>query len=492
MEIKELIGSKQKVKIIELSENKKYYLSETLDNNQKVYIENDGDYEPEELIGRIEECLIINVLEDKLVGFLMTNRKFENDLKRIENKLKETDEYDSIKDIYLMERLKIKGKVVGLYMVDEGEIGKYYLDTVEIGTFSKKIKENNIIFKDRKIEDEIGKQIRDVVLSIDLAKKEISLRAEEEAQMDLIRKALGLPEREILRIATISLNQKVQVEDKENEKYDKIAENNSKELRKRAEIELENMKYRPEEFKTKNDINIKQELKLNSKITDMKTLGQVLEKNNKLPQVEGKKFIKMGVIESNHRDDLVDINGKYAKENSTRYSFVAIATDGTVIPLDLNQDRQEQRNPTEHNYQINQKGEVEQDDVCSRFNIGNGTFAIKNGKYGEIKVYHSPRKTLGGQGIEGNRSLDVELETNNVWNMRKQQRDIASEYKTGYRSVERSYNEAKQHENEKGEILEEDINRLRTEDIDGNKNTKSHTHEEEKKKQKNNKDERER
>lgn len=340
--------------------------------------------------------------------------------------------------------------------------GKYYLGTTQIGTFNKKIKENNILFKERKIEEELGKQIRDVVMSIDLMKKEISLIEENEKEKDLIEKALGIEgEYEITSIATISLKEKLEDEQK-----------------KKTQSRIPNINMMinlPKKLSTKSDVNIKQEMKMGSKVTDMKTLEQVLRDDKKLPQIKNKKFIKMGIIESDHRDNLVDTKtGKKAKVNTTRYSFVAIANDGTVVPLDLKQDYQEGNNPNEINYQVNQKGEVEQDDVSSRFKIGNGTFAIKNGEYGEIKVYHSPRKTIGGKGIEGNKSLDRELETDNIWIMKKEVRDLASKYKTGYRSVEEGYQEAKLHEDEKGRIIEND--NMKVEDIDGIENTKSHVH----------------
>ena len=206
MDLNDLVGKKEKVKIIGITKNKKYFVSEILTSKLKVYIENTGDYELEELIEREEECIIINIKQEQLIGFLLDNRKFLNDIKKISNKLKNTKEYEKVKDIYLMERLKIKGKVLGLYLVDEGDIGKYYLDTIEIGTYVKKVKENNIIFKDRKVEDEIGKQIRDVVQSIDLNKKEISLRDEEEKQRHLIEKAIGLEiGYEISKIAILEL-----------------------------------------------------------------------------------------------------------------------------------------------------------------------------------------------------------------------------------------------------------------------------------------------
>lgn len=192
MKFENLIGKKEKVKIIGITNNKQYFVSESILNSYKIFIENTGDYELEELINQVEECIIIDIKQEHLIGFILSNRKFLNDIKDINNKIKNTKEYENVKDIYLMERLKIKGKVLGLYLVDEGDIAKYYLETVEIGTFVKKVKQNNIIFKDKKIEDEIGKQIRDVVQSIDLTKKEISLREEEANEMRLIEKAIGL------------------------------------------------------------------------------------------------------------------------------------------------------------------------------------------------------------------------------------------------------------------------------------------------------------
>lgn len=466
MNLQELIGKKKKVKIIGITKSEKYFVSEDISSMQKIYIENTGDFEVEELIGKEDECLIIDTIQDKLIGFIISDRKFENDMKKIEQKLIESGEIQNVQDIYLMERLKIKGKVLGLYMVDIGEEGKYYLGTTEIGTYIKKIKENNIIFKSKKLEDEIGKQIRDVVMSIDLAKKEISIKEEQQKEINRLVEILAIEDGyAITKVATIDINQKIE-EIKERE--EKEIRNN--EQRIKDALNIPKIKRQS----TVKDVNIKQELEMNEKVTDMKTLGQLLEQNGKMPEIEGKEFIQMGVIESDQRDNLVNSHGERAKVNTTRYSFVAIAKDGTVVPLDLTQDHQEGNNPRETNYQVNQKGEVSKDDVLSRFNIGSGTFAVKNGSYGEIKVYHSPRKTIGGKDQEGNQSLDRELETNNVWSMKKEERDLAGEYKTGYRSVEKSYQEAKQHEDESGDILPND--EMKTKDIDGDMKTKTHAH----------------
>lgn len=121
MNVENLIGKKEKVKIIGKTKSKRYYVGKSLENSYNIYIEDSGDYSDEELIGKEEECLIINIIKNNMIGFILDDRKFINDIKKIQNKLKNTKEYEEIKDIYLMERLKIKGKVLGLYLVDEGE-----------------------------------------------------------------------------------------------------------------------------------------------------------------------------------------------------------------------------------------------------------------------------------------------------------------------------------------------------------------------------------
>lgn len=458
MDLKEYIGKVVRVKIIEKIDQ--CYIAKIEDKNITVYIKDEEYLYKEEVINEYERCIILEEVKNGLIGFLLTNRKFVYDLNKIEDKLKKEGKLDKVKDIYLMERLKYKGKIIGLYLVDEGNIGKYYLDDKEIGIYNKKIRENNILFKEKTIEQELQSQIKDVVRSIDLAKKEISLNLEKEKEKHLIEKELGLEEGQITRIATIDLKQKV---------YD--IDSNKKEKEDFAKNQFINIK----EDNTVEDVNIKQEMKLTNRVTDMKNLGQVLDKAGKLPKEEGKNFTKIGIIESTQRDNLVNEKGENEKVNTTRYSLVAIANDGTVKALDIEQDYQEGNNPMEKTYQVSHDGSVKQDDVLSRFKIGEGTISLKNGQYGEIEAYHSPRKTLGGEGIEGNKSLDRQLETSNVWQMKKEERELAEEYGDGYRSVEDSYKEAKSHEDDAtGRIIDQD--KIRTKDVDGDINTKSHVH----------------
>ena len=145
----------------------------------------------------------------------------------------------------------------------------------------------------------------------------------------------------------------------------------------------------------------------------------------------------------------------------------------------MENDTQEGTNPEEQNYQVrqNKNQPAKKGDVLTRLRVqGQETIGIEKGQYGEVEVYHSANKTIGGNGIEGNKSLDKQLETshskNPVEGMDEQTQKLSQEYQDGYRSVEASYQEAKQHENAQEEPCEE----MRQEDMDGNPNTSNHNH----------------
>ncbi len=460
--MEDLIGKVFLVKITKKIDN--WFVATITDKNKLVYIEDNGDYDEDELINTIEKCVITDVRGNQLIGFILSNRKFINTMYKINNKLRNSKEYSNVKDIYLIQRLKIKGKVLGLYLVDEGEIAKLYIGTIEICTIVNKMVGNNILFKENVLENQLGNQIKDIVQSAELNKKEMSLRQEQEKEKKLIEKALELEvTNEITKIVTLDLKQKVK---EENEKQNiKVIDENQKQNQKQNQTEIE-------KENTVKDVNIKQEMDTKDKVTDMKTLGQIIEKSGKMPSMEDAKFTKIGIIESIERDNLVNVKREKEKTNTTRYSFVAITNDNKVVPLDLELDNTAGDSPKEQNYQVTQKGEVKKEDVTSRYKLGEGTISVKNGEYGELKVYHSPRKTIGGKGVEGNQNLDRELETNNVWEIKKDERDLAEEYGDGYRSVEEGYQEAKKHGKD-GKVEEGD---LKIEDIDGEKNTKSHVH----------------
>lgn len=351
-----------------------------------------------------------------------------------------------------MKRLgKINGK--DLIIRKEGKkaskIFVYYLDSQKIGVCDPKVTEDNIIFlqntKENVLSNEIRDQIEKIVNTPEMEKYLIKDEKYKEEKITELAHVLNEEKNDIKKVEEVELDQKI--DDKEQDKE----ESKDKEFRKEQENKAK-------------DLNIKQELDLSNKVTDMKTLGGLLQKEGKIPT--DKEYTKLAVVESDRINDFKDKDGKYIKGNSTRYQFVLIAKDGTFYPIDLEQDSKEGNNPLEENITVKSDGSVKENSVLSRYKIGDGSFAIDNEKYGEIKVYYSPRKTLGGNGIEGNKSLDIELETSNVWETDKDERDLAGEYNTGYRSVEEAYEEAKKHDIEEC--------KTKTEDVDGDKNTKSH------------------
>lgn len=345
----------------------------------------------------------------------------------------------------------MKDKIEILYVKNiDNDRYVYYLGDRLIGGYDKDVSMQKIIFKENSKENELSAETRDIISNI----------LEQTSLEEIQKTAKDLEKEDVENIEKL-------LELNEEEKISRIVE---------TDLEEKEEKEKKKEFSTEDDVTVKQEMKFNDKITDMKTLGQLLQKEGKIPNIKGKKFDKMGIIESTSMNEMANERGNSAKVNTTRYSFVAIATDGTIVPMDLEQDYQEGNNPREMNYQVKQNGTVEKDDVLSRFKIGEGTFSVKNGQYGELKVYHSPRKTLGGEGIEGNKSLDREIETQNVWELKKEERDLAGEYKDGYRSVEDGYQEIEKLEKENDK---EECDKLRTADVDGEKLTKSHEHYEE-------------
>ena len=332
----------------------------------------------------------------------------------------------------------------------------YYLGSEKIGICNPNTMEENILFlqntKANELSSEIKDQIENLVEIPEMEKYLIDDKKMENEQVEELEHVLGLENGKTKRITEIELNQDV------SEKDDKEDKSKKKEKSKTDENENRGNKAK--------DINIKQEMDLSNKTTDMKTLGKVLKDAGKIP--EGKEYTKLAVVESDEINEFKDKDGKDIKGHTTRYQFVLVAKDGTFDPINLEPDTQEGDNPREENYQVKADGTVKESGVLSRYKVGEGTIGIDNEAYGEIKAYYSPRKTLGGNGIEGNKSLDIELETSNVWETDKDERDLAGEYDTGYRSVERAYEEGKNHEPDKCET--------ETKDVDGDRKTKSHIH----------------
>lgn len=366
--------------------------------------------------------------------------------------------------------INVNGENKQLGVEKEGDLYKYILGNEVVGVFDPDVMADSlIVFRENTLENELSDQIRDEITQIIeiVGKKEIlKTEPEKEQEENVYDRQMGYQK-------TIGEEEKT----KKPEKADVSQEKDGKQ-----EEPLRGKKEKVEN--TTGDIQIKQEVDMDAMATDFDSVGERLEKAGKIKGAD-EKHGKLGIVESDDLDNLRDENGNKLHGHSSRYEAVVMTNktgkDGKPIvrALDLENDTQEGTNPEEQVYQVSQNKNqpAKKGDVLTRLKIqGPETIGIEKRKYGEVEVYHSSDKTIGGNGIEGNKSLDKQLETSNSKNpvegMDEQTQKLSQEYQDGYRSVEASYQEAKQHENAKEEPCEE----LQVEDIDGDPNTASHSH----------------
>ena len=377
------------------------------------------------------------------------------------------DENETLK---IIGKIEIDGKEKEILLKrEDSDIKFYYLNL--IGVYSPKIPGNVIIFREDTLENVVSADAKDSKQKNQISpteKEQIQNLLEKIKILDLINRIKNERRNYVERT---NYNKTI-YENKINQKNQKqvIYKNNEKDLLKtqqKPNKKIEN---------TLGDINIKQEVNMNTRVTDMKNLEQVLQKNKKIPKLKhGDSPLKMGIVESDDLKKLKNEKGEKEQGHSSRYEAVMITKKGKIQKLDLENDTAKGTNPFEKNYQVKQDGTVQKEDSLTRLKVGEGTISMQKGKYGEVEVYHSPRKTIGGKNIEGNKSLDRQLETTNSKNIIKgtdiETLKLAQEYNDGYRSVEESYQEIEQHE-KKYPNCEKNTPK----DIDGDLNTTSHTH----------------
>lgn len=410
-----------------------------------IYVKKDSIVDENTIINSFVECKIIDYLEYDLFGKIIKPRIPLIWVGAVLGKS-------------LFAGWDKKHNQIRFYM-DEQNIAVYDLDVMNII-------DDPIIFRNNTIANELSAKAKDLIQKIAKTVELEKLKNNEEnygirARENLAR-VLGINRENLVSITEIDLDQ--EIERKKNT------------TKSKKEIIQEKKKQ-----STTKDIKIKQELKMSSMATSMKSIGSILQRAGKMPKVQGKKFTKIGIVES---DRIKDIDKK-AKRNTTRFSLVAIANDGTTVPLNLEQDHAEGSNPREISHRTNADGRVEQDDVNSRYRIGNSgeTLSIKfsNGP-GNIEVGYSARKTIGGDGVEGNVSYDHQLETSTVyWRPRVDSRD--QEYSDGSYGAEERAQEAKLESKhitnlqrgKKGLVDSKD--NLEYKNVDGKKTTKDMDHE---------------
>lgn len=348
----------------------------------------------------------------------------------------------------ILGKILIHGKEREILLKEEDGFYKYYFLDL-IGVYTPKIPGQTIVFREDTVENRQKDQIND---------NEIKISSAEKQQIEHFLEKIRI--NEVIEKTTLKKTNKKQERNKQ----------------KKTEI-IPKSKTPQKATNTVKDINIKQEVDMDTRVTDMSNLQQILQKNDKMPKLEhGDEPLKMGIVESDELDNLKNEKGQKEQGHTSRYEAVMVTKKGKVKALDLENDTQEGTNPLEKNYQIKQNDIVQKGDVLTRLKVGEGTIGIEKGQYGEIEVYHSPRKTIGGKNIEGNKSLDRQLETSNAKNTLEgtdiETLKLAQEHNDGYRSVEEGYQEIDEHKEKY-----KDCEPKGAEDLDGDRNTVSHVHE---------------
>ena len=410
-------------------------------------------------------------MKDKSIIFKKGNNLLEQTKIEIVKLLNKNVIEKMIKEKYLLKilgQVTINGEQKEILLQKQDEFLKYYYINL-IGVYTPKIPGETIIFREDTLENKLSAEIKD-----NEQKNKISPLEKEQMQQFLER------------IKILDIIEKLQTQErgvKQKTQYNKTRANEIN--KKQDEIETSNQQKeniriqqkQPEKVKNKlGDINIKQEVDMDTRVTDISNLKQVLQKNKKIPGLEhGDEPLKMGIVESDDLKNLKNEKGQKEQGHSSRFEAVMITKKGRVQALDLDNDTQEGTNPLEKNYQIKQNDTVKQGDVITRLKVGKGTIGIEKGHLGEVEVYHSPQKTIGGKGIEGNKSLDRQLETSNAKNTVTgtdiETLKLAQEYNDGYRSVEEGYQEMERNKEQHSKCKPRSAK-----DLDGDLNTKSHIH----------------
>ncbi len=321
-------------------------------------------------------------------------------------------------------------------------IYEYYIGSIKIGVLNDEIMENNILILEDSIkEPKIAEEIKEAING--LPREDILQELEENKDIeDYINEKYGEQEK-IKEIRKIELNgNKAKI--KENKDKDKSNE----------ESEL------TEKIVTTDDVKIKQTIDLDERANDMQDVKKWL--GGKIP----KDVEKVGVVESS---DMREYGGK----NTTRYSLLTISKSGRVEPLEkyipqLKQRTADGNNPREESYQVRTDGSVEKDAVLSEYEIGDKIIQLDNKEYGRVEL------NIGKEARNSTQTVSQEVRSQNtLFATSKEQRSVVGEYESnGENNVEEDIKEAEEHEKENP-----NCDNLQAEDIDGDRQTRSHIHE---------------
>ena len=306
------------------------------------------------------------------------------------------------------------------------------------------------------IENELSAEVKDKIKQIipqiksqieQIPKEKIEEEAMENKEIEEYLQEIDIEQKNIKDIKVINLKESEEKSEKESKKENE-KENEEKE----------------EKVITSKDINIKQEINLDERATDMQNLRAWL--GGQIPN----DIKKLVVIESYEMSKFKDENGKNINKPSTRYSLGVMGKDGKVEPLkkyipQLEQNYSSGNNPTENKYQINTDGQVEKDAVLSEYRIGSKIMQLDKDAGDNLEV------NIGKYSPFGNELVTTRMrDKNTTFASSKEVRKAAMGHFDGVYDNKNSYKEAQEHE-EAGDKPEE----LTINEIDGDKNT-GHEH----------------
>ena len=209
---------------------------------------------------------------------------------------------------------------------------------------------------------------------------------------------------------------------------------------------------------TTSDVNIKQEIDLEERATDVQDMKRWL--GNNIPS----EFQKIGVIETDEMSKMKNENGEVIDKSTTRYGLVLIGKDGQVEPLkkyipQLEQNHSSGNNPIESQYQIDTDGTVEKDAVLSEYRIGNKIIQLDQDHLDDFEV------NIGKYSPYDNDLVTTRMRDKNTqFATRTEARKAAMGDREGVYESTNSYKEA-----------QEEPEELTYEEIDGEPDT-GHTH----------------
>ncbi len=338
---------------------------------------------------------------------------------------------------------------------------EYYNDGILIGVYNPNAMKDTKFLevdleKNNTMENELSAESKDEIKQIISEVKEkinsIDLEqiAEEAKENEAIKKYIEeneeFVEEEIKSVTVVDLKEK---SEKEENKSDK--EKEDKEQEETSQV-------------TQSDVNIKQEVNLDERATDVESFRKWL--GGKIP----KEFQKVGVIESSESSKMKDKNGNAIDTPSTRYSLVLIGKNKEVEPLkkyvpQLEQNQAVGNNPIENSYQIDANGQVEKDSVISEYRIGSKVIQLDKDHGDNLEV------NIGKYSPFTNNLVTTRMRDRNTqFATDIEVRKAAMGHYKGVYESENSYEEAKEHE-EAGCEPEQ----LSYKEIDGEEDT-GHSH----------------